>query len=96
MNKYSLEITYKDIRSVNRNVTPESAELIVELFDGSIIKAYHYEDSQFYMSFKADNEKYEALNKVVNDCLKYANAINSCHHLSGKILKEVEEELDNE
>ena len=94
MNKYNLEITYKDIRSVNHNITANGDELIVELFDGSIIKAYHYEDSQFYMSFESDNEKYEALNKVVNDYLKYANVINQGYDLFGKVLKEVEAELE--
>lgn len=94
MNKYNLEITYKDICNVTRRVTHGGDELVVELFDGSIIKAYHYEDPQFYMSFRSDNEKYEALSKVVNDYLRYANAINSGHDLFEKILKEVEAELD--
>ena len=97
MNKFNLEITYKDICSVTHNITPNGDELIVALFDGSIIKAYHYENPPSYIlnfEFKSDNEKYEALSRVVNDYLKYANAIHQGYDLFGKALKEVEAELE--
>lgn len=95
MNKFNLEITYKDICSVTHNQDSFSTELIVELFDGSIIKALKYKDpSDFRRSIRLYNdEKYDTLNKVVNDYLRYVEALKCGQDWAGKKLKEVEEEL---
>ena len=97
MNKYNLEITYKDICNVTRTETPSGEELIVELYDGSIIKAYRYEKRAFGMfgyQAKSCNEQYEALSKVVNDYFTYAYVLQSGHNKLQEALKEVEDKLE--
>lgn len=95
MNKYNLEITFKDICSVTHNSTQDSEELVVGLFDGSTIKAHYYKEPPVgHRDFRLSNEKYEALNKVVVDYLECTRIINKCHARFQEMLEEAEARLE--